>query len=34
MPNERNNSYFGGTGTGKQYVIRNGVRVFNDPKKK
>ena len=34
IPNERNNSYFGGTGVGKQYVIRNGVRVFNDPKKK
>ena len=31
VPNTRNNSYFGGRGTGVQYQTRNGIEYFNEP---
>ena len=35
VENTRNNSYFGGTGVGKQFVeVRPNVREYNDPQKK
>lgn len=35
VENTRNNSYFGGTGVGKQFVeVRPNVREYNDPEKK
>ena len=34
VENTRNNSYFGGTGVGKQFVeVRPNVREYNDPQK-
>ena len=32
VSNLRNNSYFGGVGTSKQFVDYNGHKVYNDPK--
>jgi len=34
IPNSRNNSYFGGAGTSRQFIEVNGKKEYNNPDKK